>query len=235
MQLREDAGVSQRRLALAAGVSRAHLGAIEAGEAEPSIEVLGRIGAALGADLSVRFFEGTGPRLRDHLQTPMANELLAQSRAAWAGRVEVVVTRPVRGVIDVVLDEREGATTVAAEIHSQLRRIEQQIRWQHQKTEALAELDELAGRHVSQLLVLRNTAALRAAVRGAAGVMAAAYPARAVDAVAALRGEGAWPGAAIVWMNVELGIASLIDGPPRGVSVGRSSVSARDRPPAAAT
>ena len=53
-QAREDAGRSQREVARAAGIAQAHLSAIEAGDAEPSLEVLGRLGAVLGLDLSVR-------------------------------------------------------------------------------------------------------------------------------------------------------------------------------------
>jgi hypothetical protein len=39
--------------------------------------------------------------------------------------------------------------------------------------------------------------------------------------VAALRGEAPWPGSAIAWMQLERGSARLLDGPPRGVAVGR--------------
>ncbi|HEX5829033.1 MAG TPA: helix-turn-helix transcriptional regulator [Candidatus Limnocylindrales bacterium] len=49
VQMRDDAGWSQRRVAAAAGISRSHLAAVEAGAAEPSLQLLGRIGAALGA------------------------------------------------------------------------------------------------------------------------------------------------------------------------------------------
>ena len=51
--------------------------------------------------------------------------------------------------------------------------------------------------------------------------IAAAYPARAADAVASLTADRPWPGAALLWANVELGHARILDGPPRGVTVGR--------------
>ena len=111
--------------------------------------------------------------------------------------------------------------TVETELHSQIHRVEQQVRWQRQKADALALLPDQEGRVVSRLLVLRNTQANRDAVRVGAGILRAAYPARTADALAAVRGTSSWPGAAIAWINVEGGSARLLDGPPRGVEVGR--------------
>jgi transcriptional regulator with XRE-family HTH domain len=70
-QLRSDAGVSISQLAGAADVHRSHLARIEADEVQPSLTVLAAIGVALGADLSVRYFPGSGPRLHDRLQAAM--------------------------------------------------------------------------------------------------------------------------------------------------------------------
>src|SRR5450755_854622 len=66
--LRLDAGLSQGTVARAAGVSRPYLSAIEAALRTPTVEVLARLAAALGGDLSIRIYPGTGPALRDHLQ-----------------------------------------------------------------------------------------------------------------------------------------------------------------------
>ncbi len=54
-----------------------------------------------------------------------------------------------------------------------------------------------------------------------ATTLGAAYPARTGDALDSLRGRAAWPGDAIVWMRVEAGRGTLLDGPPRGVRLGR--------------
>lgn len=62
---------------------------------------------------------------------------------------------------------------------------------------------------------------MREAVNAGAATLRAAYPARAADAVAALRNGEPWPGPAIAWMTVEQGRARLLDAPPRGISVGR--------------
>ena len=220
-RLREDAGLSQRALARAAGIDNGHLSRIEAGAAHPTIEVYLRIAAVLGADLSLRLYPNTGPLIRDRFQLPMGEELLAVTEAAWRRAPEVGVYRPVRGVVDVVLDHRVNPDTVATELQSQLRRVEQQVRWARQKADALAELPAYQDRHVSQLLVLRNTHAMREVARAAHETLTTAYPARTREAVAALRGEARWPGSAIVWMRVDQGIAYLLDAPPRGVTLGR--------------
>ena len=220
-RLREDAGRSQAAVARASGVAQSHLSAIEAGTAEPSLEVLLAIGEALGADLSVRLFPNTGPRIRDRLQIAMSEALIAALHPRWQVVPEVPVYRPVRGVIDLVLRDRSGADAIATEIHSQLRRVEQQVRWAAQKTDALAALPDLEGREVGRLLVVRNTAAMRDAVRAGAGTLAAACPARVEEALASLRGTVPWPGAALIWAAVERGHARLLEGPPRGIAVGR--------------
>ena len=90
-----------------------------------------------------------------------------------------------------------------------------------EKADALAALPAQHGRRVSQLMVLRNTHALREVARAAHETLGAVYPAATRDAVTALRGETRWPGSAIVWMRVERGRATLLDGPPRGVGLGR--------------
>ena len=219
--MREDVGRSQRTVASVAGIARSHLTDIEAGDAEPSILVLERIGVALGADLGVRYFANTGPRIRDHLQVAMSEALLGELHPRWRATPEVPVYRPVHGVVDLVLEERDGDVTVETELHSQLRRIEQQVRWQTQKADALASQPDQHGRSVSRLLVLRNTHAIRVVVTAGTATLAAAYPARSRDAVDSLRSGVAWPGSAIAWMTIDGGRARLLDTPPRGITVGR--------------
>jgi len=218
---REDADRSQASIARTAGVAQSHLSTIEAGTAQPSVEVLLAIADALGADLSVRLFSNSGPRIRDRLQLAIAEALIGELHSRWDVTPEVPVYRPVRGVVDLVLSDTAGPDVVAIEIHSQLRRVEQQIRWAAQKADALAALPERGGRHMHRLLVLRNTAATREVGRLAAGTLGAAYPGRAADAVAALRGTTPWPADALVWADVTRGMAHLLQRPPRGVAVGR--------------
>ena len=221
-QLREDTGLSQTSIARAAGIAQAHLSAIEAGETEPSLEVLGRLGAALGADLSLKYFANTGPRVRDRHQLVMEQAALAVAHPRWRPDLEVPVYRPVRGVIDLVFHDQAGSDSVATEAHSLIRRVEQQIRWANEKADALGGLPEFEDRRTCRLLLLRNSTANRELVRVAPDVFAAAYPGRAADAFAALTGPArAFPQAALLWVDIERGRARLLAGPPRGIKVGR--------------
>src|SRR6187551_1290353 len=141
-QLREDAGVSQAAVARAAGVNQAYVSRIEAGDAEPSIEVLLRLGLALATDLGFRFFPNTGPRIRDHLSAAMGTALAEALHPRWRMSAEVAVYRPIHGVIDAVLEDGDGATKIETELHSQVHRVEQQVRWQRQKADALGLLPD---------------------------------------------------------------------------------------------
>lgn len=227
-QLREDAGLSQRQLAAAAAVPQSHLSEIERGIAEASITTLAALSNVLGADLSVRLFPTTGPRIHDRTQAAIVEALLRAAHPSWKRLVEVPVWRPVRGVIDLVL-ARPGEVVVGTEVHSQVRRLEQQLRWGHEKAESLPSADAWSmlseGRAtatISQLLVLRNTRANRDVARSLAETLRAAYPAKAADTIRALRDVATpWPGGALVWADVKDGVVRLLDSPPRGVAVGR--------------
>ena len=220
-RLRDDAGLSQRSVAASAGIAQSHLSRIEAGEAEPGLEVMLRLARVLGADLSVRLYPNSGPAIHDRVSVPMTDGLLRVLSAGWRRALEVHVARPVRGVIDLVLERRAGPDTVATEFQAQLRRVEQQIRWANLKADALGSLPEQQGRRVSRLLVVRNTSAMREVARAASSILATAYPAATATAVRSLTEGEPWPGSAMVWMRLEGSVAELMDGPPRGVTVGR--------------
>jgi transcriptional regulator with XRE-family HTH domain len=219
---REDAGVTQASLARTVGISAAHLCGIEAGRAEASTEVLVRIADALGASVSVRVFPGTGPRIRDHISAAITDALIRELHPRWRRFPEVPVYRPVRGVIDVVLHDSAAGLLVASEIQSELRRLEQIVRWSNQKRDALpsADLWQFAANDAapatSSLLVIRSTRANRAIVDDAVALLTATYPAGTANVAAALRGLAPWPGPGIVWATVEASGARILDGPPRG-------------------
>ena len=139
--LRSDAGVGLRALAEAAGVDYGFLSRVERGIREPSISVLSAIAEALGADLSVRLYPNTGPIVRDHIQARMVEELLRIAHPRWRRMTEVPVYKPARGRIDVVLHDPQPAEVVATEVHSQVRRLEQQLGWAHMKAESLPSAD----------------------------------------------------------------------------------------------
>jgi transcriptional regulator with XRE-family HTH domain len=216
-QAREDAGISQRRLAAEAGVSQSHLSDIESGDVEASVTVLARIVRVLGGRLRLRIEPGSGPLIRDHLQSAMLEALLPLLHARWARFLEVPVHRPVRGVIDLVVAEQSANLLVATELHSQVRRLEQQLRWATEKAGALANETAIAPRGpedpptISRLLVLRSTAATRALAATYGHVLATAYPADPSEIMAALTDTAPWPGPGLIWMAVDHGRAHLIE------------------------
>jgi transcriptional regulator with XRE-family HTH domain len=214
---REDAGFAQARLAAEAGISQGHLSEVEAGVVEASVEVLAAIARVLGGRLRVRIEPGSGPLIRDHIQAAMLQALLPLVHVRWARFVEVPVHRPVRGMIDLVLADQATNLLLASEFHSQIRRLEEQLRWAMEKAEALRNVPDLAPRGagdpptISRLLVLRSTVATRALARTFGQVLRTAYPADPRDTVAALTGTAPWLGAGILWMDVEGGRARVID------------------------
>jgi transcriptional regulator with XRE-family HTH domain len=206
-RLREDAGVSRRRLAEAAGISVAYLCKIEDGQGRASIDAYAKLSVALGADLGSRLYPNTGPSIRDRFQAPMLEALITQAHSRWRPYPEVAVRHPSRGWIDALMHDARAETAVATEIQSDLRRLEQLLRWFPEKVASLPSWDGWA--HLgavtttSQLLVVRSTKATRAIGREFQRQLAAAYPAHPADAIAALTGTAPWPGNALIWAEIE--------------------------------
>lgn len=129
--------VSLRSLGAAIGVDPSHLSRVLAGDAAIGQDALVAVATGLGYDVSIRLFESTGPRVRDRIQVRMIEALLAALASRWVPHLEVAVHGPVRGVIDVVLVDRESPVLVAGEGHSALESVEGQLRWAGQKAESL--------------------------------------------------------------------------------------------------
>jgi transcriptional regulator with XRE-family HTH domain len=218
-EARIDAGLTLAELARCAGIDPSFIGKIERGIASPSLDTLVALSACLGADVGVRLFRVIGPRLRDRFQAPMVEALIACVGAPWRARVEVPVPAA-RGVVDVVLERDLDRLAVVCECHSELRRLELVLRRLHDKTEAVRGLRQPADA-ASSVLLVRSTVATRSIARAYEATFRAAFPARPADALAALRGDSAWPGSVLLWARVERGKAVILDGPPRGVRLGR--------------
>lgn len=114
-EARLTANLSMRQVSAAAGLHHSHLPRIEAGERWPSQEALVALATVMGFDTSIRLFQSNGPRIRDRIQALMIEALLAVLHQRWTARLEVAVYRPVRGVIDVVLRDRDTDDIVAGE------------------------------------------------------------------------------------------------------------------------
>jgi transcriptional regulator with XRE-family HTH domain len=227
---REDAGVSQARLARAAGISPSLLSRIEAELVEPSIHVLAALAAALGGRLRIRVEAGTGSPLRDHIQSRMIESFVRSAHPRWRRFLEVPLNPPIRGVIDAVIHDPTEPTLIAVEAHSEIRRLEAQVRWANEKARALLDT-ELAGVAsaasgqsvtVSTLLLLRSTSATRELSRRFEETLHVAYPARSADIHEAVAHRGTWPGSGILWVDVRADSVRLLSRPPPpGVRLGR--------------
>jgi transcriptional regulator with XRE-family HTH domain len=227
-ELREDGGLTRTAVADAAGMDRSFLGKVERGERSASLGTLTAIATVLGADLTLRAYPTTGPRIRDHIQAAMVEALLRILHTRWTASPEVPVYRPPRGVIDLVLSDAREALVIASEMHSELRRLEQQVRWHREKEASLPSADLWhfatgdAPAATSRLLVLRSTRTMRELANAFVATLRATYPARSADVLEALTtGSRQWPGPGIVWVRVEGSSAVVLDGPPRGVRLGR--------------
>lgn len=147
----------------------------------------------------------------------MIEALVRDLDPRWMARVEVPIPRPARGIVDLVLTDQESPAAIIGEAQSELRQLEQQLRWFAEKADAIS----IGSRPASRLLILRSTEATREIARRYAATLHSAYPARTSDVVDALTGDAPWPADGIVWMRLERGIAELLRHPPRGVALGR--------------
>jgi transcriptional regulator with XRE-family HTH domain len=216
VRLSSDAGITQRALAAASGVPQPYLSRILAGTAAPSLETYARLAAALGADLAARMYPNTGPPLRDRHQARILEVLLALLHPRWHAFTEVAVRRPGRGWIDAALHAPGERVIVATQIESELRRLEQQVRWSTEKAASLPSWggwDSLGDEpQVSRLMVVRRTRATRAIAAEFGRQLEVAWPAHPDDALAALSGTRPWPGPALVWAVVDGSTARLVGG-----------------------
>jgi transcriptional regulator with XRE-family HTH domain len=225
-QLREDAGLSKAIVARVAGIDPALLRGVERGEYEASSITLARIAAALGAEASTRLFPSAGPPIRDRFQARMIEAFLRHLPADWYRSPEVPVHRPVRGVVDLVIAHRPSNLVACLEAHSELRRLEQQIRWALAKAEALRSSpiwpflapDPADPPPISSVLLLRSTTATRDLARTFRDTLRAAFPADPASIHAALADPTqTWPGNGILWVRVDGSEATLLPSWPRGL------------------
>ncbi len=120
--------------------------------------------------------------------------------------MEVGVTRPARGWIDLVLHDPRERLLIATEVESDIRRIEQQVRWAKMKRDSLPSWDGWPAdddARVSQLLIVRRTRATRQTALEFAAQLLLTYPAHPEDALAALTGTSPWPGGTLLWAHID--------------------------------
>ena len=132
--------------------------------------------------------------------------------------------RPVGGLFDVRLLYGETWYLVAGEAHGELRTVERQLRWAGQKADALPSAvgwpwtEGPATPRTGRLLLLRSCAANHQLVATLPALFRAAYPDPTEEAVTALRrGDRAWPGSAIVWVDIDGARSRVLNRTPRGI------------------
>ncbi len=108
-----------------------------------------------------------------------------------------------------MLHDRAACLLVATEIQSDLRRLEQIVRWSGEKADSLPSWDDWThlgeAPQVSRLLIVRRTRATRAVAAEFERQLRVAYPAHPDDALASLHGASPWPGPAMVWAVFDRG------------------------------
>jgi putative transcriptional regulator len=181
--------ITQRELALAVGVSRPYIAAIESGTANPSLETVERIGSSLGLDLQLVMRPPTvinGPTQRDALHARCSGYVDRRLRGAgWATQREVTIMRGrTRGWVDLLAYDPRRRILLVVEIKTwidDLGAIERQLDWYIREGPEIArELGWRPMRTIGWVFALA-AADVDDAVRRNRDVVDRAFPARARD------------------------------------------------------
>jgi transcriptional regulator with XRE-family HTH domain len=177
-EARMAAGLTQRELARAVGVSRGHVSRVETRRArDVTLLRLTRHAAALGLRASIKLYP-VGGAIRDEAQARYVARLVARVGRAWRVVLEAAV--PIPGdlrAVDILLDN--GTCRVAVEVITRLRDVQAQLRAADQKRRDIG-----AQRLV---IVVAATHANRRAVNEARPALAAALDLESQRVLAALQ------------------------------------------------
>ena len=108
-----------------------------------------------------------------------------------------------------MLEDDRDRLLVATELESDIRRIEQILRWSREKAHSLPSASAWPSwardgdPGISQLLIVRWTRANRDAAEAARRQLREAFPADPRDALDALTGAAGWPGPAMLWARLD--------------------------------
>jgi transcriptional regulator with XRE-family HTH domain len=180
--------ITQQALAEAAGVSRSLVAEIEAGRANPSLEVVTRLGDALGLELEIigRQPVVMGTRVRDSVHARCSGHTDRRLRGAlWQTAREVEVTGArAHGWIDVLaFDPRTGALLVI-EVKTRLDdigAIERRLAWYERHAIRVARDRGWEPRSVSTWLLLLASDEVDASVGVYRDALRIAFPRRATE------------------------------------------------------
>ena len=198
-EIRLRAGVSQAALARAIGVSRSVVCRMERGEPNVSAQIRAHAVSALGGDLRIAVYPGSGPLIHDAAHARIVEAILTRCHPTWRPTVESPVPGSGRRSTDLRLDRRDDIVLMEVETH--VRALEAIIREGTEKRAAVAETAQ-RGRRIHVVLVLPPTRHHRALVRAHPGIVAAAFPADPEALARALSAPAIdWPGDGILWVS----------------------------------
>lgn len=188
--------ISQRELATAVGVSRAHIAAIEIGRANPSLDLVGRIGLALGLELDLVARPPLvlgATRQRDLVHARCSGYVDRRLRGlGWETRREVAVMRGrALGWIDILAYHPLTGTSVIIEIKTRLDdlgEIERQLGWYESASIATARREGWRPRRTTSWLLVLASDEVDAFVQGNRDLLAHAFPLRAIELQSVLAG-----------------------------------------------
>lgn len=188
---------TQGQLAAAAGISRGYVAAVERARANPTLDVVARISAALGLEAALVMVEPIlvdGPHQRDLVHARCSGYVERRLRGAtWLTEREVeVVAGRSHGWIDLIAFDRATETLLVIEIKTSLvdlGLVERQLGWYERSAgNAARRIGWTPRRIVSWLLVLA-TEEVEIAIRRNRDVLERAFPTRAPAMEAWLTGD----------------------------------------------
>lgn len=193
---RVDLDITQQQLADAVGVTRSYVARLESGRANPSLEVVDRIGNALGIDFELTGrppIVWDGPRTRDAVHarcSAYVHRRLLGAGHLVAREVQVRDGRSVGWIDLLAFDPRSGhllIVEVKTSIHD-IGRLERQVGWYERSAGPAAQGQGWVPRSTSTWVLLLASAENDAAVTAHADLFRHAFPLRAVSMRDVLRG-----------------------------------------------
>jgi transcriptional regulator with XRE-family HTH domain len=187
--------ITQSELAAAVGVSRSHIAGVETGRVNPSLDLVGRIGDALGLDLELVGRPPTviAPRSTDLVHARCSGYVDRRFRlAGWITRREVeVIHARSHGWIDLLAFHPLTRTLVIVEIKTRLDdlgAIERQVAWYERSVRDVVPMFGWRPRRVSSWLLLLESEEVETAVQQRGEVLRSAFGSRAAEMREVVRG-----------------------------------------------
>ena len=200
--LRLRGGLTQAAVGRALGVDRTMISRLEAGDPRVGLTTRFRVAALLGAELRLSAYTRSGPLIRDTVQAPIVEAILATSDGRWRRTVEAHVPGADRRSIDLRLDGPAGV--VLCEVESRVGSLEEIIRELHAKRDAVrAARGGAGGPPIYAVLILPRTRHHLEIVRHHPRTIEAAFPMPSAAIERALKDVTIpWTGDGILWTPV---------------------------------